>query len=29
MVIERKHQLHPGEPRLPAALAVLLAIALY
>lgn len=29
MVIERKHQLHPGEPRLPAALAVLVAIALY
>ena len=29
MVIERKHQLHPGEPRLPAALAVLTAIALY
>jgi hypothetical protein len=26
---ERKHQLHPGEPRLPAALAVLVAIALY
>lgn len=29
MVIERKHQTHPGEPRLPAALAVLVAIALY
>lgn len=29
MAIERKHQLHPGEPRLPAALAVLIAIALY
>ncbi|MEO6502194.1 MAG: hypothetical protein ABIQ09_09830 [Jatrophihabitantaceae bacterium] len=29
MAIEQKHQLHPGEPRLPAALAVLTAIALY
>ncbi len=29
VAIERKHQLHPGEPRLPAALAVLIAIALY
>lgn len=29
MAIERNHQLHPGEPRLPAALAVLAAIALY
>lgn len=26
---ERKHQVHPGEPRLPAAIAVLVAIALY
>lgn len=29
MAVEHKHQLHPGEPRLPAALAVLTAIALY
>lgn len=29
MVAEHKHQLHPGEPRLPAAIAVLAAIALY
>lgn len=29
MAIEQKHQTHPGEPRLPAALAVLTAIALY
>ena len=29
MAVERKHQVHPGEPRLPAALAVLVAIALY
>lgn len=30
MVIgERKHQVHPGEPRLPAAIAVLVAVALY
>jgi hypothetical protein len=26
---DRKHQVHPGEPRLPAAIAVLIAIALY
>ena len=26
---ERRHQVHPGEPRLPAAIAVLVAIALY
>jgi hypothetical protein len=29
MVGDRKHQTHPGEPRLPAAIAVLVAIALY
>ncbi|MEO6700493.1 MAG: hypothetical protein ABI140_03715 [Jatrophihabitantaceae bacterium] len=29
MVAEHKHQLHPGEPRLPAAVAVLAAMALY
>src|SRR6185437_14802800 len=29
MVVERKHQVHPGEPRLPAAVAVVIAIALY
>lgn len=29
MVSEHKHQMHPGEPRLPAAVAVLVAIALY
>ncbi|MDQ2959192.1 MAG: hypothetical protein M3Y42_19815 [Actinomycetota bacterium] len=29
MVAEHKHQVHPGEPRLPAAVAVLVAIALY
>jgi hypothetical protein len=29
VVIERKHQVHPGEPRLPAAIAVVAAIALY
>jgi hypothetical protein len=29
VTIERKHQVHPGEPRLPAAIAVLVAIALY
>ncbi|HEX4729282.1 MAG TPA: hypothetical protein VH298_15860, partial [Jatrophihabitans sp.] len=29
MITDRKHQVHPGEPRLPAAVAVLIAIALY
>ena len=29
MVAEHKHQMHPGEPRLPAAIAVLVAVALY
>jgi hypothetical protein len=29
MLADRKHQVHPGEPRLPAAIAVLIAIALY
>jgi hypothetical protein len=29
MIADHKHQAHPGEPRLPAAIAVLVAIALY
>ncbi len=29
MAIDNKHQVHPGEPRLPAAVAVLAAVALY